>query len=315
MRDLLSIPIKRRDDMQQLWEMFNHRDGWVLYEKIESFLAKTAYSKIRSLESVSFEIAKQKNFISELMLAVECGWLQIENVELRFADKETFAFFAGVKLCELEFYRVLKTLKYTSTWRRIYPKYDPVALSMVGVSKNPEAMVENFANTDFIIAAKCINSGFHASSSCKRKITRELYSAMLSEHDSGRRPADCARELVQLDGVFAVPEIIETIRTAPLTTYVKTELSDYLAYCGEQAVPILLDALNEENEQFCHYYFIRAIRDIGDSQAIEPLVLYLKNQGQWLDKEIKMITVAALARLGDPQYVMLAEDMSFDSLW
>ena len=117
-----------------------------------------------------------------------------------------------------------------------------------------------------------------------------------------------------MEGISAAPAIIQTIRTTPITTYIKTELSDYLANCGKEAVLMLLDALNKGNENFCHYYFIRAIRDIGDSQAVEPLVKYLENHGQHLDHRIRMITVAALARLGHPQFVTEAQSISFSSL-
>lgn len=263
------MSVKKRSEMKKIWPTLGKEsEGWIPYSEIESILAEVAFESMPEWEYSDFNvdsITKQYCNLSTIMLAVECNWLSLKNKQVNFADETIFAFFAGITLSTMDFDNVLHKLGYQPHWRRIYQKNDLVAMSMVAASKDPVEKIIKFANTDYLIAAKCITSGsYHVPNACREQIIRDLHAAMLQVENGGEwRSAYCTEQL-RLLGVAAdkiVPDIVKTIKIMPIT-YVRTRLSDELVKFGKAALPFLVDALKEPSKDTWRDNIIQSINNI-----------------------------------------------------
>jgi hypothetical protein len=275
MEKIDSMSVKKRSEMKQIWSTLGkEREGWIPYGEIEAILAELAIESMPEWDYSDFDVDRittQYCNLSTIMLAVECRWLNLKNKQVNFANETIYAFFAGITLSTMDFDSVLRKLKYQTFWRRIYDKNDLVAISMVAASKDPVEKIIKFANTDYLIAAKCITGdSYQVPNACREQVIRDLHAAMLQVENGGEwRSAYCAEQL-RLIGIAAdeiVPDIIETIKIMPIT-YVRTRLSNELVKFGKAALPFLVGALKEPSKGFLEDtwrdYIIQSIN------AIEP---------------------------------------------
>ena len=91
----------------------------------------------------------------------------------------------------------------------------------------------------------------------------------------------------------------------------RKQLVEALGAVGTPAVPLLIQALGDWDEDVCRAA-AEALGAIGDPQAVPPLIKALGDWGDWWSENVRRAAAEALGNLGDPQAIPALKKRLYD---
>ncbi len=132
-----------------------------------------------------------------------------------------------------------------------------------------------------------------------------LVSILTSEKPRDIR-SEAAKALELLKDARAVPALIETLKGDP--TYVRTKATVALIEIGEPAVAALIPLIMHPDDEVGELA-AKALGEIGDKRAVEPLIAALKDK----TREVRRYAAVALGNLGDARAIEPLKEAENDS--
>lgn len=247
-------------------------------------------------------------------LAIQAGIIEFNSIEspaaIRFKDKHTHAFFAGLHLQKVGLKQGLPSLGYREDIKKVDKRSYVIVISMVHNSPDPLATMEELIEYDPILAARCVCGNLKPTRELRQRLVNDLMSILNFCKSTGECAClDCARELARLKALETIPVMVQAARNAP-TPMVRRKLLKKVTGFGSAAIPVLLEALDGEDNQYFDYYLFDALGRIGDPAPLEQVRPYTLSDN--LDLRTRMMGLSALVRMGDSEALEALQEAAED---
>lgn len=264
-----------------LWERERLRQGsgWIPREEMEQACAGLALAMYddQMTEGVSRRYALEHLGDEKLLQAVaNAALIEARGDQVRFYHELLLDYFAALGLLHVGLPTRLSHPRFDDQGERAASPWDPVIVLLTGIAPSPDAAVLAVAEVDPYLALRCVAAGANiAPTTYHQLITQVLTGLNSDEQQAGRFEA--ARLLMELGDEHALQVILDTLRHAewpvrcrayallreleftPLPGLsdalrvhrwdpdTRAALAVGLRQLGDAALPILFEALTDEN--------------------------------------------------------------------
>jgi len=238
------------------------------------------------------------------LVEVESDYNQELQQCICFTDARFLEYFAAFALKDLDFETTIQRLRFNASWQRIARYFDRVVINLCVLVKDHNIFLQNMAEKDAIVTAKCIASlgPKQIPDSLRERTINRLINIMQEVYDAGEaRSVACAKLLYLLADTSTIPAMINTIEQLNINEY-RFAIAQIFVRFGKEALPALLGRLDTTQTRVFPSV-IRAIGRIGDPRTQDDLrkaLRAIEPSDTWLYAP----TLVALIRTGDREATM-----------